>query len=322
MAQQLGVGGLTVEGRTFYEKELLMRAVPQFRYLGWGLQKEIPRQGGNNIQFRRLERPAATTSALVDGTPPSSTAVTWVSVATTIYTYGAYARFSEVAYAQGIDNILSETIEMWGEQMGDSLDLIARAVLIAGTTVQYSDVAASRGGVSGPLTEAEVREAVATLKRNNARRIARAGGRFVAITHPNAMADLVGSPSGNLSVILQNAGVRGDSNPLFTGEAFDYLGVRFLESSNARIFGSAGLSTYPGVFTTLVMGEQLYGETKFGAIAPGIITHEPGSSGALDPLNQFGSVGWKASLGVVRLNEAFAVRIEHGASADVQSGNA
>ena len=162
---------------------------------------------------------------------------------------------------------------------------------------------------------------MATLKRNNARRIARAGGRFVAITHPNSMGDLVGSPTGNLSVILQRAGVRGDTNPLFTGEAFDYLGVRFLESSSARIFGSAGL-TFVGVFTTLVMGEQFYGETKFGAIAPGIITHEPGSSGALDPLNQFGSVGWKASLGVVRLNEAFAVRIEHGASADVQSGNA
>ncbi len=321
MAQQLGVGGLTEQGRTFYELELLMRAVPQYRYLGWGLQKDIPARGGNNINFRRLERPAAGTAALVEGTPPASTAVTWVAVPTTIYTYGAYARFSEIAFAQGIDAILDETVEMWGEHMGDSLDLVARAVLIAGTTVQYSDVAGSRGGTSGPMTEAEIREAVATLKRNNARRLARAGNRYVAITHPNVIADIVGSPSGNLSIIFQRAGVRGDANPLFTGDEFDYLGVRFQETSNARVFGSAGLSAL-GVFATLIVGEQFYGETKFGAIGPQIVVQEVGSAGALDPLRQFGSVGWKASLGVVRLNEVFAVRIESGASADVQSGNA
>lgn len=320
MSQQLGVGGLTAEGRTFYETQLLMRALPRFAYLNWGLQKDIPARGGNNIQFRRLERPAATTSALVEGTPPASTAVTWVSVAGTIYTYGAYSAFSEVAFNQGIDNILSESTEMWGEHMGDSLDQVARAVLIAGTTVQYSDVAGSRGGVSGPLTEAEVREAVSTLKKNNARRIARAGNRFVAVTHPNAMYDFVGSPSGNLSVILQNAGVRGEANPLFSGDAFDYLGVRFIETSNARVFGSAGL-TFRGVFTTLVMGEEFYGETRFGTIRPQIIVKDPDSGGVANPLNQWGTVGWKASLGVVRLNEAFAVRIESGSSLDIQGGN-
>lgn len=325
MAQQLGAGGLTLENKTFYEKELLYRAVPQFVHLGWGVQKTIPPRGSNNLEWRRMERPAVATTALTEGTPPSSTAVTWTNVVATIQQYGAYARFSEVAMRQSIDEILSETVEVWGENMGDTLDIIARNVLIAGTTVQYAGAAVSRGAVSSYLTEAEIREAVATLKRQNTRRIARAGGRFVGIAAPEAMSDFMGSPSGNLSLILQRAGVRGDANPLFTGDAFDYLGVRFLESSNARVFGCAGWSLSTGrvgVFTTLIMGEGYYGEVKYGEGDAAVIVHPPGSGGAgTDPLNQFGSVGWKAPLAVRILNDSFAVRIEHGASQDLQAGN-
>jgi len=326
LAQQLGAGGLTLENKTFYEKELLYRAVPQFVHLGWGIQKNIPARGSNNLEWRRLERPAVATTALTEGTPPSSTAVTWVNVVATIQQYGAYARFSEVAMRQSIDNILSETVEMWGEHMGETLDIIARNVLIGGTTVQYAGAAVSRGAVSSNIDEAEIREAVATLKRANARRIVKAGSRYVAITHPNAMGDFIGSPTGNLSLILQRAGLRGDANPLFTGDAFDYLGVRFLESSNARIFGCAGWSTSTGrvgVFQTLIMGEGYYGEVRYQEGDANIIVHAPGSGGAgTDPLNQFGSVGWKAPLAVRILNDNFAVRIEHAASSDVQAGNA
>ena len=131
----------------------------------------------------------------------------------------------------------------------------------------------------------------------------------------------MGSPKGKMSIILQRAGLRGDANPLFTGDAFDYLGVRFLETSNARVFGSGGLSAI-GVFTTLIMGEGYYGEVKYMQGDSEIIVHPPGSGGAgTDPLNQFGSVGWKAPLAVRILNDNFAVRIEHGASADIQAGN-
>lgn len=325
MAQQLGVGGLTAENKTFYEKVLLWRAVPQFVHLGWGVPKTIPARGSNNLEWRRLERPAAATTALTEGTPKVATGVTWTSVTATVQQYGAYARFSEVAMRQSIDDILAETVTMWGEHMGDTLDIIARNVLSGGTSVLYEGAAVCRGHISGPMTEAEIREAVMTLKGNNVRRLGKANGRYVGIMHPNVMYDFVGSPTGNFSLVLQRAGIRGDANPLFTGDAFDYLGVRLIESTNARIFGCAGASLTTGrrgVFTTLVLGEGYYGEVRYGQGDASIIVHPPGSSGAGgDALNQFGSVGWKAPLAVRILNQTCAVRIESAASNDVQAGN-
>ena len=35
-----------------------------------------------------------------------------------------------------------------------------------------------------------------------------------------------------------------------------------------------------------------------------------GSSGALDPLDQFGTIGWKAIAGCAILNEAWLIRME------------
>jgi len=323
VAEQLGSGGLTEQARTFYVMQLLSRAVPQIAYGGWGLQKNIPARGGINLNFRKLERPAVATTALTEGTPPSATAITWTKVTATIGQYGAYARLSDIAEDQSIDDQVGEISTMWGEHMGDTLDIIVRNELIAGTTVQYAAASGSRGNggnVSGPLVEAEIREAVAMLKKQNVKRIAKAGNRYVCVAHPNAEYDFVGSPTGNLSYILSQAGQRGDSNPLFTGDTFDYLGVRNIYTSNAKVYGSAGLSGI-GVFTALVMGEGFYGESKLSAETADIIVKPVGSAGALDPLNQFGTVGWKAAIAVRRLDEARAVRIEHSASLDIQGGN-
>lgn len=319
MAEQLGAGGLTVQARTFYVNELLSRAVPQLAYLGWGMQKNIPARGGINLDFRRLERPANATTALVEGTPPAVTAVTWTHVTATISQYGAYDRLSDVVIDQSIDEQVAEMVTMWGESMGQTLDIIGRDVLIAGTTVQFAGIATTRLAISACLLESEIREAVATLKKNNVKRIAKAGNRYVAVTHPNSEYDLVGSPTGNLSYILSMAGTRGDSNPLFTGDAFDFMGVRITYTSNARVYASAGLS-FRGVFTTLVMGDQFYGESRLSAQAADVIVKPVGSAGADDPLNQYGSVGWKAALAVAILDQTRAVRIEHTASLDIQAG--
>lgn len=132
----LGVAGWTVENKTFYEKKLLMRAVPNFVYTGWGIQKPVPTNIGNSIEWRRLNRPSATTTALTEGTPPSVTNTTWVSVTATVQQYGAYQQLSDVALRQSIDNVLSESVDMYGEHMADSIDRVARAILVAGTNVE------------------------------------------------------------------------------------------------------------------------------------------------------------------------------------------
>ncbi len=314
MANEIfAVGGLTVEGRRWYEKQLLARSVPQFVYMKYAKQKSIPLNGGNNIQFRRFERITTSTTALTEGTPPSETQGTFVEINFTANQYGQFSRLADVAIKQSQDDLLAEYSQNFGEGGADALDQLTRESIIAGTNVQYAGPAASRGAVgSGQyLLPAEIREAVRTLARNNAPKVASVG-RYVAIVHPDARFDFMGSTDAVNA--YQYAGPRTETeNPLFTGELFDWMGVRFDVTSQAKVYSSVGLSG-ADIYATVVFGQDAYGVIKYDATSMALIVKPLGSAGANDPLNQFATVGWKASWGGGILDQTRLVRIEHVAS--------
>lgn len=313
--QRLGVDGLSVEARTFYEKTLLSRRVPDFYYDKFGLEKDIPRGWGRSIDFRRFERPAAATTALTEGTPPSVTNPTVANVQATVNQYGAYMLGSDVLETQAIDPVITGFTEAFAEQAQDTRDQIVRDTIIAGTNIQYAADATTRAtvGSGDDLTYAELREARATLRRNNARPLKKgpAAGRFAAIIHPDTTTDLLADT--NVVNILKDAANRGDNNPLITGMIGDIIGFRFFETSNATIYSSAGLSG-ADVYGTLMIADEAYGVSKYSGQTVEVIFHPKGSSGVNDPLNQVWSLGWKMALAVVRLDENRLLRIEHNTS--------
>lgn len=314
MANELfATGGLSVEARRWYEKQMLTRLVPQFVYNKYAKTKGIPRNGGRDIQFRRFERITTSTTVLTEGTPPSETQGTFVEVNATVNQYGQYARLSDVAINQSQDDLLAEYSQNFAEAGADALDQVTRDVIVAGTNVQYASTAGSRGGVGSGmyLTPAEIREAVRTLSRNNVPKVTSVM-RYVAIIHPDARFDFMGNSDAVNA--YQYAAPRGeDKNPLFTGELFDWMGVRFDITSQAKIFSSAGLSG-ANVYATVVFGQDAYGTVKYDAQNMALIVKPLGSAGADDPLNQYATVGWKASHTAVILEQARLVRIEHLAS--------
>lgn len=329
-AERIGVTGMTNENRIFYEKQLLSRAVPLMVHTGWGLKKSIPARGGNSLNFRRFERPTVATTAIPEGSPPAATALTVAAVNLTVQQYGAWDRFSDVLDKQGIDDFVQGASGAFGEQMGMTLDVLARDVLVAGTNVTFAGGAGSRGAISQAaayfMSATLLKRAQRELLAAAARPIPKAGGNFVTWMHPDTWDDLLNDTL--IQNALQYAGMRGDNNPLFTGSTFDYAGIRILRTSNARVFGSAGLSSatngFPPTYATVVAGEEAYGEVEFGAMNAQLIVQPIGSGGASDPLKQYGTVGWKASYGAVRLNESFLYRIESAANAYAsrQAGNA
>lgn len=89
MATQLiGVTGLTVETRTWYEKVLLGRNEPDYLHERFGMKKSVPARGGKTISLRRFTRPAAATTALTEGTPPSATNPTVAEITVSLAQYG------------------------------------------------------------------------------------------------------------------------------------------------------------------------------------------------------------------------------------------
>ena len=79
----------------------------------------------------------------------------------------------------------------------------------------------------------------------------------------------------------------------------------------------AGASGAP-VYSTLIYGTNAFGTVELGGTGKNVsvIIKEPGSSGALDPLNQRGTIGWKVKgFCTVILQDDFIIRLESGATA-------
>ena len=311
MATELiGVGGMTVELKQTYDRVLLIRALPKLVHANLGLKKEIPARGGKSIEFRRMERIVGTTGALTEGTPPAALQATFSNVACTISQYGQYAEISDLLETQAFDPVLEEYVANFGESMGDSLDMVVRDVIRAGTTLQFASTAGSRFMVGSGmyLNSAEIREAVNTLKRNNAKPVV--DGKFICIIHPDNTRDLFADS--NVVAAFQYAAPRSDANPLFSGLLGDYMGVRFVETTNLSIIGS-GLSA-ADVYQVLFIGKEAYAVTELSALQARTVIHPRGSGGHTDPLEQKSTVGYKAALAACILNQNFLVRLECNAS--------
>lgn len=84
----LGVAGLTNEIRLTYLRGMLDRLTPRLVHAKYGKKASVPPRGGRAAQWRRLERPTVTTTALTEGTPGAATQVTVTAVSATVDQYG------------------------------------------------------------------------------------------------------------------------------------------------------------------------------------------------------------------------------------------
>jgi len=305
-----GANNLTgTEDKEFFIRKMLVRATPKLLHNQFANKDYIPSRSGLSVEWRRFSTIAASTTALTEGTAGSETIPTVVTITATVQQFGQYFKSTDIVANQAIDDIRAEGSEALGETLGNSYDQLTRAVWNAGTTIQFASTGTSRGNVGSGMrmNSAELREAVATLEANDAQPFDDGG--WKAIIHPKTKADLLNDT--NFLNAQQYAGVRGDANTLFSGKLGRYYGVDFFVSSNAQIGTSLGLSG-ADVFYTVVAGKDYVGVIDLSAMTADQIYHEPGSGGATgDPLNQVWSLGYKFAHAAARLNENFAVRVEH-----------
>ena len=306
----LGAAGMTAELKTYYSQKLLDRLIPALVHAEHGVQEDLGPQQGKSIEKRRFESFAAQTTALVEGTPPTSVNGTYTALTFTISQYGAYMLISDVMWQQGFDGV-DDIVKAFGENAGKSIDTVIRDILVAGNTVIYASTAASRGGLSSGmrLTSTELRKAVNKLRANDAREFD--DGTYHAIIHPHAEGDLLADAS--IASIYSLAIPRSENNPLLKGSVPQVYGISFYRTSNAKVFPTAGQSgtTATDVYATLVFGQESYLVSKFSMQNVRTIIKPPGSGGPIDALDQYGSIGWKASATAGILNQNAMVRVEH-----------
>lgn len=303
------LAGVAPTIQTYYDKKLLDRLLEELVHLQFGQKRPLPKNGGKTIQFRRFSSLAPATTPLTEGVTPAGNAITMTEITATPSQFGDYIEVSDVLDMVAIDPVLDEMTDVLGEQAARTLDVVARDVLVAGTAVQYANGRTARNLVAAGdnLTVSEIRKAVRTLKRNNAKPLS--NGDFVAIVEPGTTYDLQSDPDWKLPSQYSKV------EQIFKGEIGRLYGVRFVETSLAKKFAGAGASS-ADVYATLILGKDAYGIVDVaGSSNVQNIIKPHGSSGTADPLNQRATTGWKAMFTAKILEQLAMLRIEHTVSA-------
>lgn len=313
---------IPAEVNNFYDRTLLLRAIPLFVHTRWAQIRDIPRKSGTQtIKFRRYGNLAAATTALTEGVTPTGTALSVTDITATVLQYGAFITVTDVLDYQSQDPVLMEAAEILGDQMGDTLDILTRDVLNAGTNVFYPAGRVSRVTVAAGeiITDVLIRRAVRVLKNNRARRMTKMinsttavgttslNASYIAICHPSTTFDLK-SISTFVSVEKYSSTVG-----IMEGEVGKIDEVRFVETVNSKIFAAGGAAGID-IYSTLIFGSDAYGTTRISGEAMQNIIKPLGSAGTADPLNQRATSGWKATFVAMILNQAFLLRVEHAVS--------
>ena len=89
---------------------------------------------------------------------------------------------------------------------------------------------------------------------------------------------------------------------------FDYLGIRFFVTSNARVFTTAGLSLSE-VYATMLIGNEAYGVSELDAQNGRIFYKGVGSAGHVDPIDQLWSVKRLADIKLRKLGGSLSDEI-------------
>ncbi len=298
-----GSAGMSAEMKTFYDRELLKNAEPELVHDQWAQTRNIPKNGGKKIAFRRYEELPKALTPLTEGVTPSGKSLKVTEIEAEVKQYGDYVELSDVLILTAIDNNIVEATELIGSQAGRTLDTISREFMNAGTNVQYAEgQVESRAEITSEmkLTVKAVKMAVRALKTQNAKPV---NGSFWGIIHPDCSFDLTEDERFIEVVKYKNP------ERIYKGEIGEIENVRFVETTEAKKWKEAGAESVD-VYSTLIGGANAYGTTTVAGGGLETIIKQLGSAGTADPLDQRATVGWKALKVTEILSQQYMVRIE------------
>ena len=228
--------GLSDEMKTYYSMRLINLAEPELIHDQFAQKHPIPKNSGKTIEFRKYDSLAKALTPLTEGVTPAGQKLSMGVIRATIKQYGGYIELSDVLELTAIDNNLVQATRLLASQAGRTSDTITREVLAGGTNVLYAGGAKDRSELVGGDATADnnkylgvddIRKAVRTLKVMNAQKI---NGYFAGIIHPDTAYDLMSDKK------WVDVKTYSDPDGIYEGEIGKIEGVRFVETSEAKIF--------------------------------------------------------------------------------------
>lgn len=301
--------GISAEIKTFYDKVLLQRMLPNLPFLKYGQKKPIPKGNGKTIEFRKFNSLSPATTPLTEGTPPTAENLSVTSITATVKQYGAYIEVSDVLETTAYDPIITETTELQGEQAGETLNEVVGDILLNTTSVynvgggtDEDDIAATN-----KLTGDDILKIQTIFKRNNIKPIS--GKYYLMFLAPEQAADIMRD-----SLWRDVSKYANDAKNIEDGEIGRLYQFKFIDTSLLDATQNTGKVD---VYSGLAMGKNAYGivDIENGSKPKTIIKIGREDDGdKSDPLNQKSTIGWKAMMTAVRLNELALMRVNSAAT--------
>lgn len=238
--------GLSDEMKVYYSMRLINLAEPELIHDQFGQKHPIPKNSGKTIEFRKYDSLPKALVPLTEGVTPAGQKMSMGVIRATIKQYGGYIELSDILELTAIDNNLVQATRLLASQAGRTADTITREVLAGGTNVVYAGGAKDRSELVGGdstaennkyLTVDDIRKAVRALKVMNAQKI---NGYFAGIIHPDTAYDLMNDKK------WVDVKTYSDPDGIYEGEIGKIEGVRFVETTEAKIFHAAPLMIEDG----------------------------------------------------------------------------
>lgn len=235
--------GLSQEMKTYYGMELLDSAKPALVHNQFAATKPLPAGGGKSVEWRKFGAFDKALTPLTEGVTPDGSGISVSTITKELAQYGDYTTVSDLLDLTAIDDVVLEVTDRHGANMGLTLDTVTRNEIQQGNQVIYAPKQTDSGDQDilfrcdldsdCKLTSELVARAATHLKKMNAPTF---DGKYVCIIHPSVAFDLRQDPA--WIAAHQYAAAR----ELFTGEIGELHGVRFVETTEAKIFWGEDLS--------------------------------------------------------------------------------
>lgn len=298
-----GQNQLSAEDKTFYERTLLERLLPELNFYKDARKKKLPKNQGRTINFRKFNSLTAPTASLTEGVTPDGNNLEITTITATVNQEGDFVEISDLIQMTGIDPVLTETSELLGEEAGEVVDNRIQEAVSKGTNVFYAGGVATRAAVASgdkKLTGDDIKKLVRKLKNANAKRFA--DGYYHMQIDPDIAYDLMGDS------MWVDVAKYSKPEQMAKGELGKMHGMKFFETTNLKTVEESGKE----VHIAYAYGKDSYDciDLEGGAGKPEIIVKPNGSAGTSDPLNQRASAGWKNCFTAVITQPLAFVRVE------------
>jgi len=309
---------LTPQIQAVYDRRLLKRATDSQVFDRFGQTRSIPSGSNTKTAFAFRYKnilPATTPLAEYNGSNiKSPNKIVREEVEYSVAHYGDYIVYTDELDLYDLDNITSTFTDILGDQASLTVDTIRRDVLLGGTNVVYADGAADRDAVSSPFTLQDFKIMSVKLKHQRGMKFKKVitgstmvgtqpvRDAYIGICPPEVIEDL------RDVVGWKNVETYSDYSKAIEGECGSIGDFRIIEYTNHQPLQNASLAN---VYQSVFLAKDAYATVTLRGKG-GITTKVKalGSAGTEDPLDQYGTIGWKAITGCAIINQAWLIRGE------------